>query len=106
MAKDAHVKKIKGLEAKVKKQGKIIKEASKFKQHFRDQLLKLVTSGFGLVSALAWNEVIKESVNTYIRPYFGESSGVITLVIYALIVTLLAVLVTYNLSRFTPKAKS
>lgn len=103
MAKDAHVRKIKDLQAKVKKQNKVIGEASKLKEHFRDQLLQLVTSGFGLVSALAWNEVIKESVNTYIRPYFGESSGVITLVIYALIVTLLAVLVTYNLSKLSPK---
>jgi hypothetical protein len=103
MAKDIHVRKIKKLEAKVKEQNRLIRSAKGFQKHFREQLLKLVTSGFGLVSALAWNEVIKESVSTYIRPYFGEGSGVISLVIYALIVTILAVLVTYNLSKFAPK---
>ena len=103
MAKDMHTEKIEKLEEKVREQNKILREVKNFQKNFREQLLKLVTSGFGLVSALAWNEVIKESVNLYIRPYFGASSGVISLVIYALIVTTLAVLVTYNLSKFASK---
>lgn len=68
------------------------------------QMLKLATSGMGLVAALAWNEAIKEAVATYIKPYLGKSSGLISLLIYAVIVTLLAVFVTYNLTKLTKKS--
>jgi len=66
-------------------------------------MLKLATSGFGLVAALAWNELIKEVVTEYIKPIAGESSGIISLLIYAILVTGLAVFVTYNLSRVVKK---
>lgn len=79
------------------------KETKKFKKQVARKTLTLVTSGFGLVAALAWNEVIKEFVAEYIKPFFGESSGLISLLIYALLVTLLAVLITYNLARFAEK---
>lgn len=82
---------------------KILKETNQFRKEFTERLLKLVTSGFGLVSALAWNELIKEFVKLKIKPYFGESSGLISLLIYAVIVTLLAVLVTYNLGKIQKK---
>lgn len=63
------------------------------------QMIALATSGFGVVVALAWNEVIKNTVDQYIRPYFGQGSGVISLLIYAVVVTVLAVLVTMQLTR-------
>lgn len=78
---------------------KLKKEASAFKKLFADRILKLMTSGFGLVAALAWNELIKEIVNQYIKPIFGESSGLISLLIYAVFITALVVLVTYQLSK-------
>lgn len=59
----------------------------------------LATSGFGVVVALAWNEAIKSAVETYISPLLGERSGVISLFIYAVVVTLLAVVATMQLSR-------
>ncbi len=62
------------------------------------QMLSLATSGFGLVAALAWNEVVKEAVDTYVKPYFPESYGLISLSIYAIVITILAVLVTLQLS--------
>lgn len=71
---------------------------------FAKQLLKLSTSGFGLVAALAWNEFIKEVVNELIKPIVGGSSGMISLFIYAVLVTALAVLVTYNLSRIVKRS--
>jgi hypothetical protein len=64
------------------------------------QMLTLATSGFGLVAALAWNEVVKEFVNTSIKPYFNGGT-VISLIIYAILVTGLAVLVTYQLSMLS-----
>lgn len=66
-------------------------------------MLKLATSGLGLVAALAWNELIKEVVTQYIKPLAGDSSGIVSLLIYAIIVTVLAVTITYNLSRLKNK---
>lgn len=61
-------------------------------------MVGLATSGFGVVVALAWNEAIKQAVETYIDPYLGKNSGVISLFIYATIVTILAVVVTMQLT--------
>lgn len=63
------------------------------------QMLTLATSGFGLVAALAWNSVIQEFVTTQIKPYLPAGSGLLSLVIYAVVVTVLAVTVTVNLSK-------
>jgi len=84
-------------------QDKLKSEASAFKKQFAGRTLKLMTSGFGLVSALAWNELIKEIVKEYVKPFFGESSGLISLAIYAIFITALAVLVTYQLSKLAEK---
>ena len=81
---------------KMKSKQKIHKEVLK-------EILKLSTSAFGLVAALAWNELIKEVVTMYIKPLVGGASGIISLLIYAVIVTTLAVIVTINLSRLTNK---
>jgi hypothetical protein len=62
-------------------------------------VVTLATSGFGVVVALAWNEAIKAAVQTYISPFLGSSSGVISLFIYALVVTILAVFVTMQLAQ-------
>lgn len=62
------------------------------------QMLTLATAGFGLVAALAWNSLIQEAVATYIKPYFPNGS-LISLFIYAVLITVIAVLVTYELSR-------
>ncbi|HEX6977218.1 MAG TPA: DUF5654 family protein [Patescibacteria group bacterium] len=53
-----------------------------------------------MVAALAWNQVIQELINNYIKPFFGGNSGLISLVIYALIITLIAVAITYFLAKF------
>lgn len=64
------------------------------------QMLTLATSGFGLVAALAWNSLIQELVNSYIKKWLpGGGSGILSLLIYAIIVTTLAVTVTMNLAK-------
>ena len=62
------------------------------------QMITLSTSGFGLVSALAWNEFVKSIIDGFIKPYLPEGSKMITLFIYAAIVTTLAVVVTLQLA--------
>ena len=79
------------------------KERKSLQKEFSKKLLDLMTSGFGLVAALAWNEFIKELIEKYIQPLLGETSGLISKLIYAVLITFLAVLVTYNLSKFGKK---
>jgi len=67
------------------------------------QMIKLATSGFGLVAALAWNNVIREFVDNYVKKYLAKESGLISLVIYAVLVTFLAVIITLQLSRLVEK---
>lgn len=63
------------------------------------QMVTLATSGFGLVAALAWNNLIQEFVNGYVKKWLGEDSSLVSLLIYAVIITALAVFVTYQLSQ-------
>jgi len=67
------------------------------------QMLTLATSGFGLVAALAWNSLIQEFVNSYVKKFLPEGSGIYSLLIYAVVVTVLAVIVTYQLSKVVEK---
>lgn len=62
------------------------------------QMVTLATNGFGLVAALAWNNVIKDFIDNYITKYL-PAGGILSLLIYALIVTVIAVLVTTNLAK-------
>lgn len=63
------------------------------------QMVTLSTSGFGVVAALAWNNVIQDLVNNHIKPYLPTGSSLLSLLLYAVLVTVLAVLVTYNLTK-------
>ena len=63
------------------------------------QMLTLATSGFGLVAALAWNSVIQE----FVKKVIPQGRALASLLIYAVLVTLLAVTVTLQLSKFIQK---
>jgi len=78
-------------------------EQKKLHQELVKQMLTLATSGFGLVAALAWNSLIQELVNSYVKKFLPNGSGIISLLIYALVVTILAVFVTYQLSKVSEK---
>ena len=58
----------------------------------------LIVSSFGLVAALAWNTAITKILEQYlvIRP----ESTVVSWLIYAIIVTVIAVIITVYLSRW------
>jgi len=61
----------------------------------------LITAAFGLVAALAWNETIKAAV----KLVFGEADDLLGNFIYAIIVTILAVIMTIWIARALGKAK-
>ncbi|HSW96923.1 MAG TPA: DUF5654 family protein [Candidatus Saccharimonadales bacterium] len=70
-----------------------------------EQMIVLSTSGFGLVAALAWNNVIQEVVNNYIKKFLPSGSGIISLLLYAIAITILAVLVTTQLTRILERVE-
>ena len=56
----------------------------------------MMSTSFGLVAALAWNEAIKKLIETYVPK--GQSD-VLSSFIYALIVTAAVVIITTRLAR-------
>ncbi len=70
-----------------------------FRQELLKQMITLSSAGFGVVAALAWNEAIQAFVDEYINRYLSVGSGIISKFIYAGIITIVAVLVTYQLTR-------
>ena len=73
----------------------------KFKVMFLETTAALITSAFGLVAALAWNEAIKAAIALWL----SADDEVIGLVIYALIVTVIAVIATLLIAMALAKAK-
>lgn len=67
------------------------------------QMIVLSTTGLGLVAALAWNSLIQEFVNKYIEIFFPKGSGILSLLIYAVGITALAVFVTFQLTKLLEK---
>ncbi len=84
---------------KAKTEGKV------FHVELASQMLTLATSGFGLVAALAWNDTIQSFVKEFIEPSI-PGSGVLSKFLYAVLVTLMAVLITYQLSRLSARMSS
>jgi hypothetical protein len=78
-------------------------EDKKFHIELAKQMLTLATAAFGLVAALAWNQFIQEFVSTYIKKWFPVGGKLVSMGLYAIIVTILAVLVTYELSKLVKK---
>lgn len=75
------------------------KEQNKLMIEIVRQMLTLATAGFGLVAALAWNSLIQTFVDDYVKIWLPTGGKLTSLIIYALIVTILAVFVTYQLSK-------
>lgn len=74
---------------------------SNLRSEFLKTMVQLATAGFGLVAALAWNDAIQSLINRFLP----SGSGLISKLIYALIVTTIAVWVTYSLGKLTQEAK-
>ena len=72
------------------------------KTEILDKIAALVTAAFGLVAALAWNDAIK----TIFKEIFGEQSAIGPMLAYAILVTVIAVILTIIVARAASKAKS
>lgn len=64
-----------------------------------ETILGLITTAFAFVAGLAWDEAI----TALIQEYVGTGSALSSLFTYAIIVTVIAVIVTVLLARFAAK---
>lgn len=78
---------------------KLQEELDEFQKTFINELSSLITSAFGLLAALAWRGVIQELVDVYIKRLLGEMSGILSELIFALIITILAVVLTWRITK-------
>lgn len=66
-----------------------------------EKIAVLITTAFGLVAALAWNGAIQ----AIFKEVFGTAEGVGPMVIYALVVTVIAVIATVWIGKLSEKTK-
>jgi hypothetical protein len=74
-------------------------KAKEAKQEFLLQTLNLINAAFALVAALAWNEAIKALLDRY----FKSGSALISRFLYAILITLLVVLVGRYIAAVTKR---
>ncbi len=73
-----------------------------FHKELLQQLITLSTSAFGLAAALAWNDTIQQAVKDFIEPRI-PGSGILSRFIYAILVTVSGVIITFELSRLASR---
>ena len=66
-----------------------------------DKIAALVTVAFGLVAALAWNGAIR----AIFQHFFGTADSIPAMLVYAVVVTVIAVLVAIWIARAVKRAK-
>ena len=58
-------------------------------------MISLASAAFGVVAALAWNSAI----TALVKQIFGEGAQIVSLFLYAIIITVIAVIVMVNLGK-------
>ncbi|MBQ2613194.1 MAG: hypothetical protein IJG19_04885 [Methanobrevibacter sp.] len=64
-----------------------------------ETILGLITTAFAFVAGLAWNNAIQALIEQFV----GKGNALTSLFSYAIIVTIIAVIVTVLLARFAAK---
>ncbi|GLI46489.1 hypothetical protein KH990_08130 [Methanoculleus bourgensis] len=72
-----------------------------FKTEVIEKIAALITAAFGLVAALAWNGAIQE----LFKLIFGDQSTLVAMFVYAVVVTIIAVIAVILIGRAAAKAK-
>lgn len=80
-----------------------LQEMRELKVEVLSKMTDLATAGFGLVAALAWNEAIQSLVNVFLPK--NSSGGIIAQLIYAVIITIVVVIITLKLGKMSRIAK-
>ena len=71
------------------------------KSEVTEKLAALITAAFGLIAALAWNGAIK----AIFAEVFGDAEGLTQMIIYAVVVTIIAVIAAIWIGKVAEKKK-
>lgn len=82
---------------------RVLKEASEFRQQFKQHTSTAIITAFGLLIALSWQELIKGIVTTYTKTNILTSYPYIAQLLSALIITIVAVAAIMIVSRWAQK---
>lgn len=74
-------------------------QVTEMKSQVGETIATLVTTAFGLIAALAWNDAIKAIIVQFI----GAGNGIMGLLIYAVLITIIAVIATILIARVIAK---
>jgi hypothetical protein len=66
-----------------------------------EKLAALITAAFGLIAALAWNDAIK----AIFAAVFGPAQTIVAMLVYAVVVTIIAVFATIRIGKIAEAAK-
>jgi membrane protein YdbS with pleckstrin-like domain len=66
-----------------------------------EKIAALITAAFGLVAALAWNGAIQAAF----KLWFGDASTLWAMVLYAVVITIIAVIATIWVGSILDRAK-
>lgn len=69
------------------------------KPSYLGTMIALATAAFGLVAALAWNKFITDLIALFLKP----GSGVWAELLYAVVITIIAIVVIQNLGRLAER---
>ena len=72
-----------------------------FKLQLVETFATLMTAAFGMVAALAWNEAIKALIGRF----FATGDELVPMIIYAIVVTVIAVICILFIARTLGKLK-
>ncbi len=62
-------------------------------------MISLASAAFGVVAALAWNSAI----TALVTQIFGTGGAIVSLFLYAILITVIAVIVMVNLARLAER---
>ena len=77
-------------------------ERKSLKLEILEKMGQLVTSGFGIVAALAWNDLIRKFFD---RLFPRPEDNLLALFAYAVFITALVVVLTVQIGRLIDRAK-
>lgn len=69
------------------------------KPSYLGTMIALATAAFGLIAALAWNKFITDIIGLFLKP----GSGVWAELLYAIVITIIAVVVIQNLAKLAER---
>lgn len=75
------------------------KISKQLKKEFMERFATLVTGAFTFVAALAWNEAVQNIIKEYIAP--GKT--ILSQIIYAVIITMVAIIAIMQINSLTRK---